>query len=251
MTREAIAEAAALLLGARRSGVLVERLPPSCRPANVAEALAIQDAVFAALGDGAAGWKVGAPVEGTLVRGILLRSRAFASPARIPAQSVPMLGVEAEIAFRFERDMPPRERDYDYAEVAAAVTALPAIEIVDSRFRSYRDTPLLDRVADFVSNGAFVAGNPQPRWREHDLSRISVRLVIDGELIASGVGGHPAGDPLLPAVLLVNALREKGGVGEGAIATTGTYTGLNYAKPGQTVTAAFTGFGAAEVHFTD
>lgn len=249
MKRDAILEAAALLLRARRNGALVERLPPSCRPANVAEAHAIQDAVFAELADGAAGWKVGAPIEGALVRGILLRSRTFTSPARIPAATVPMLGVEAEIAFRFDCCMPARERDYGYDEVAEAVTAMPAIEVVDSRFRSYRDTPLLDRIADFVSNGAFVAGAPQARWREHDLAKISVRLVIDGELIASGIGGHPTGDPLLPAILLVNELRRGSGVSQGAVVTTGTYTGLNYAKPGQTVTAAFAGFGSAEVRF--
>ena len=32
--------------------------------------------------------------------------------------------------------------------------------------------------------------------------------------------------------------------------TTGTYTGLNFAQPGQAAVAAFTGFGSAEVRFT-
>jgi hypothetical protein len=33
------------------------------------------------------------------------------------------------------------------------------------------------------------------------------------------------------------------------VMTTGTYTGLNYAKPGQTVVASFAGFGSAQVAF--
>ena len=40
------------------------------------------------------------------------------------------------------------------------------------------------------------------------------------------------------------------GIAAGQIATTGTYTGLNFAKPGSTVRAIFSGFGSAEVRFT-
>jgi len=35
----------------------------------------------------------------------------------------------------------------------------------------------------------------------------------------------------------------------GQVVTTGTYTGLSYAKAGQTVIASFTGFGSAQVGF--
>jgi 2-keto-4-pentenoate hydratase len=62
-------------------------------------------------------------------------------------------------------------------------------------------------------------------------------------------GGHPNTDPLLPAIALVNDLRKRSGVCEGQVMTTGTYTGLNFAKPGQTVTASFEGFGWAAVTF--
>ena len=54
-------------------------------------------------------------------------------------------------------------------------------------------------------------------------------------------------DPLLPAVALVNEL--PGGAKAGQIVTTGTYTGLNFAKPGQTAVATFAGFGTVEVSF--
>jgi 2-keto-4-pentenoate hydratase len=137
-----------------------------------------------------------------------------------------------------------------YAEVAAAVTAFPAIEIVDSRFRDYRGTPLIERIADCVSNGAFVEGDAQPLWRKFDLSKLDARLEIDGQVVVQRIGGHPAGDPLLPAVDLVNDLRHTTGVRAGLVMTTGTYTGLNFAKPGQRVAAVFDGFGSAEVHLT-
>ena len=60
-------------------------------------------------------------------------------------------------------------------------------------------------------------------------------------------GGHIAGDPLLPAVALVNDL--PGGIKAGQFITTGTYTGMTFAKVGQTVVAEFAGFGAVEVSF--
>jgi 2-keto-4-pentenoate hydratase len=250
MDARAAVEAAGLLTQARRTGLLLDRLPASCRPANVDDAHAIQDATVAELRDTVAGWKVGAPIGDQIVRGVILGSRIFPDAAEISAARVPMLGVEAEIAFRFDRDLRPRERDYTYADVAQAVTAMAAIEIVDSRFRSYRDAPLLDRIADCASNGAFVEGTPQPRWRAFDLAQLAVALTIDGVDIVRRIGGHPAGDPLLPAVALVNDLRRRAGVRAGQIMTTGTYTGLNFARPGQRVRVRFDGFGSAEVRFT-
>jgi 2-keto-4-pentenoate hydratase len=250
MNQEAIRQAAALLIEARRTGVLLDGLPSSCRPQDLDDALAIQEATVAALGEDVAGWKVGAPIDGRIVRGALLRSRIIPSGGAIAAANVPLLGVEAEVAFRFDRDLEPRELAYKYAEVAAAVTAFPAIEIVDSRFRDYRGTSLIERIADCVSNGAFVEGAAQLMWTKFDLSRLDARLEIDGKVVVQRIGGHPAGDPLLPAIDLVNDLRRATGVRAGQIMTTGTYTGLNFAKPGQRVSARFEGFGSAEVHLT-
>ena len=212
--------------------------------------MAIQDATIEALGEPVRGWKVGAVIDDRVVHGALLGSRVLASPARIEASLVPLQGVEAEVAFRFDRALPPRAAAYSYAEVASCVTAVVAIEIVDSRFRSYRDAPMLDRIGDCVSNGAFITGTAQPRWREFDLAQLAVTLAVDGVPLVQRVGGHPSGDPLLPAITLVNDLRQRDGVAAGLIMTTGTYTGLNFVQPGQTVTVTFDGFGAAEVLFT-
>ena len=247
MEQSAIAAAAAALISARSTGRLLDGLDAAHKPATVHDALAIQDATVRALGDDVAGWKVGSVLDGKLVRGVLLRSRVFASPATIPARLVPLLGVEAEIAFRFDRALPPRDRDYTYDEVAAAVTAMVAIEVVDTRYRDYRAAPLIERVADCVSNGAFVEGTIRPGWRDVDLSRLNVELIVDGVAIVAQASSHPAGDPLLPAVALVNDLRAGEGVAAGQVMTTGTCSGLNFVKPGQSVIAKFAEFGTAEV----
>jgi len=61
------------------------------------------------------------------------------------------------------------------------------------------------------------------------------------------LGFELAGDPLLPAIALVNALRKSGGVRAGQIITTGTCTGMPFGKPGDHVTVSFTDFGTAEI----
>lgn len=249
MNEQSIQDAVVLLNAARNSGSLLDALPAHCQPATIAAAHAIQDASVAALGETVAGWKISATPDGAVMRGVVLGSRMLASPARIPAALVPMLGVEGEIAFRFERDLPPRERDYSYDEVASAVVALPVIEVVDSRFRSYKDTPLLQRLADCMSNGALVLGAPRPDWRAHDLATLRVRLEVGGATVVDRVGGHPTVDPLLPAVAMVNYLRTREGVRAGQVMTTGACTGLNYAGAGQTTIATFEGFGAAQLEF--
>jgi 2-keto-4-pentenoate hydratase len=84
-------------------------------------------------------------------------------------------------------------------------------------------------------------------WRKLDLPNIAVTLTVGGVELVRRNGGHPAGDPLLPAVALVNEL--PAGVKAGQFVTTGTYTGLTHAKPGQTAVATFAGFGDVAVTF--
>lgn len=247
MDQTTIQAAAVALADARRSANRIDALPASAHPQNVADAHAIQDANVAALGETVRGWKVNVAEGGEVMRGVILGSRFLASPARLRAADVPMLGIEVEIAFRFDRDMPPRAQPYTASEVAGAVTALAAIEVVDSRFKSYADAPFLDRLADCMSNGAFVAGTERSDWRSFDLASLKATLSVNGRTVVEKIGGHAAGDPILPAIALVNALRAEHGVAKGQVMTTGTYTGLHIAQPGDRIVAAFEGFGRAEL----
>src|SRR5438046_2515629 len=120
MTEPNVQQAAELLVEARRSGRPLDGLPPALRATSAAQAWAIQDAVMALLGERAGGWKVGvvdgvppscAPMFASLIR---------PSPLSIPAATVPLLGVEAEIAVRIGRDLPPRAEPYGRADILAA-----------------------------------------------------------------------------------------------------------------------------------
>jgi 2-keto-4-pentenoate hydratase len=247
MKESAITRAAQLLADARRTRAPLDRLPEDCRPASVADALAIQDALLRRLGERVAGYKVARMPSGELAWGAIVGSRMLASDDRVDARDVPLLGMEAEIAFRCVRDIGPRAAEYRYDEVAAQVIALPALEIVATRYRDYQGTPVIERLADFMSNGAFVAGDEQPDWRARNLVDLAVTLEFDAGVVVQRTGGHVTRDPLLPAVDLVNALRSRGGLRTGQVVTTGTYTGLNFARPGQRVTARFEGFAPVSV----
>lgn len=249
MDADDIEKVAALFVAARRSGTPLQALPEPLRPTTLEDAHAIQAAAAVQLGEQVAGWKVAFTPERRLARGGLLASRVARSGDTLSSAMTPVLGIEAEIAFRFDRALPPRAAEYEYEEVAAAVTAVPGIEIVDSRYADYPKPPLLDRVADFHSNGAYVLGTPLADWRSRDLVNLDVEVVIDGQSVVRRVGGHAAKDPLLPAVALVNDLRTSTGIEAGRFVTTGSYTGINYAKPGQSVQAIFHGLAEVSLQF--
>ena len=242
MNETEIDKAAALLVDARRTRQPLARLPEDCRPATLDEAFAIEEATVRQLGDQTAGWKVALLPDGGFSYGIVLASVVKRSEDVVDVREVPLLGMEGEIAFRFLADLPARPEPYPYDEVAGNVVAFPLIEIVSSRYADYYKTPVIERTADMMSNGAFVVGDDQPDWRKLDLVNIPVSLTFDDAVVVERNGGHALGDPLSLAVDMVNRRRAATGVRAGQMITTGAYTGMNVAKPGQRVAVRFGGF---------
>ncbi len=171
------------------------------------------------------------------------------SPARFAPAEVPHLGVEAEIAFRFTRDLPARPTPYDREELRASVTAMPAIEVVSSRFRDPRSRPPLEQLADGIANGGLVLGAELRDWSHLDLPRLQVTLLVNGAPVVQQQGGHPIGDPLGVALALVNMMRPDRGVRAGQVVTTGSWTGLRFLTPGDRCVARFEGLGEAAATF--
>jgi 2-keto-4-pentenoate hydratase len=250
MDEQHINQAAALLVQARRSMQPIAGLPETCRPASVTDAHAIQDATTAALGKAVGAFKAMAPPNGEPNRGVIYDGTILATPARMPAATVPACGVEGEVAFVFRRDLPPRDRPYTRDEVSAAADPLVAIEVIDSRYADRNAVSNLENLADSISNGGFVHAPPVADWRALALGELRVRLTVNGETVIDKEGGHPTGDPLGAAVALVNMLRDKTGVRAGQFVTCGSWTGLRFLKPGDVCGVAFEGLGAAEVTFT-
>jgi 2-keto-4-pentenoate hydratase len=250
MTDDRARRAADLLLTARRTGTAIADLPADCRPRSLAEAYAVQDIVAPHLGTIVA-WKTGAPTP-TAEPAYAPIFEVIASPARFPAASQRLFGIEAEVAFRFARDLPARGRPYDPDEVVAAVAAMhPVIELVDTRFADFQATDPLSKQADNQSNAALVTGAPIAEWRDLglDLARVPVTVRFDGKVAIETVG-NTGGDPLRLLTALVNhAAGRTGGLRSGNVVTTGSLMGCIFAYAGATVVADFGRLGEVRVEF--
>jgi 2-keto-4-pentenoate hydratase len=249
MQATAIAEAARLLVAARRDRRPLNELPPDARPASFIEAIAVQDEIVRRLGETVPAYKVAGATPEAMMWAPIIGSRCVPNPGRFPTADVPLLGVEAEIAYRLKDDVTAADRAMTEAEFVARTIVVPTIEIVDTRFVSYDGTPPLQRAADFMSNGGLVYGEPWIGGHEQDLTQLAIKLHAGDALICDTIGGHAAKDPRIPALTFIRAQARLDRLPAGTIITAGSYTGLLYAKPGDTVTARFAGYGEVSVSF--
>src|SRR4051812_457483 len=146
--------AAEMLLEARATRRWLDALPDGAQPASETEAYAIQDMVARRLGP-IVGWKVGsATLYSEPFRAPIHEATLRIEDPRLPADLFHVIGVEAEIVYRFARDLPPRATPYARDEVLAAVGSMhPAVEIVDTRFSAFGSVDALSQRADQQNHG--------------------------------------------------------------------------------------------------
>lgn len=231
----------------------------SRKPADVAgidlktdkEAYRVQDAVFAELWPGSkpAAWKAGGPsdkIEPTASP--IAPEGVLKSPGTVLASRMRMLGVEAEVAFRLGTDLPPRTRPYEDKEVAAAVEeVLVTIELCDTRYADWQAASGVWKLADFQTNGGLVVGSGTKNWRSVDFLQQAAEFRI-GDRVRHVKGTHSYGNPFPLLPWLVRHAAKRGyGLHAGTVITTGAWTGLELASPGDEVRAVFPGIGEAVV----
>jgi 2-keto-4-pentenoate hydratase len=251
--------AARTILEARRTGALIEMLPPNDQPRSLEEGYAIQRAAIAQWPDKIAGWKVGATskeVQALLeisepVYGPVFKNEVFQSPATISAQDFQHRLLESEFVFRFGKDMPSRQTRYSRGEIIDAVDALfPGFEIISPRFTTFKGHHVSEVVADFCANGGAVLGKMCSDWRDIDLTSQSVTLSIDGTERQRGTGAIVLNSPLNVLDWFVNVFSQHGGsIDAGQFVMTGTMTGLHAPEPSHTAKADFGVLGTVEVVF--
>lgn len=251
-------EAGEVLWAHWRDGSVLDALPEALRPRTRAEGYAIQAGLEARSAEPLFGWKIAATslmgqahigVDGPLA-GRILAERVVADGGTVPPAANRMAVAEPEFAFRFGRDLPPRDEAYSITEVLAAVATLhPAIELPDSRFADYVTAGGPQLIADDACAHWFVLG-PATRanWRDIDLSAHPVLGRVEGRYEREGTGAAVLGDPRIALTWLVNELS---GIGvtlrEGAVVTTGTCVAPLEIGPGDAVSAEFGPLGRVSV----
>ncbi|TBW36133.1 2-keto-4-pentenoate hydratase [Siculibacillus lacustris] len=242
------AAAVAALLEARTAGLRLAALPEGARPRDVADAEAIEDEVARRLGPVVA-WKVGAPSPTARpMRSPILASTLHVEVDELPRDAFFVAGIEAEIVFRFARDLPVRDAPWTRDEVVAAIGSVhPAFEICDTRFEAFGSQDSLSHLADQGSHGALIVGAAAPV----DAARIArgfadqpITLDIDGRRVADVVGGNSAGDPLRLLMWMADeGARSFGGLKAGDTVTTGSCTGTLFIEAGAVAIATYPGLG--------
>ena len=237
--------------------LLAARRDPAARLAQLPEMLgdeaaayALQRAVMATLGP-IGGWKVGSPgPAGPVNCAPLPASHVMASPAQVAQRECPDRGVEAEIAVRFGRDLPPRAAPYTRDEVLAAIeSAHPAIELLQSRYQDVGAVPPLSALADSLSHFGLVCGEAIPDWRTVDLAAETVSVVVNGVEAKRG-HGNPAGDMVRLVMWLANeGAHWAGGLKAGQFVTTGSWTGKDFVPEGAQVRMVFGRCGTVEANY--
>lgn len=242
-------ESISRLFVAARSGRQTFAVPADLVLQSEADAYLVQDQTYALLWprERPGAWKAGGPSDKSEPTAApIAPANVHRSPACVAAAGMNMLGVEAEIAFRLGRDLPARGSPYSEAEVVAAVeVAVVTIELCDTRLADWKKAPTLWKLADFQSNGALIVGSGTSDWQGVDFTAQRVECRI-GDRTITAVGAHPFGSPfrLLPWTV-AHCARRTGGLRAGDIVTTGSWTGLEFARPGDEIVARFPGIGEA------
>lgn len=222
-------------------------------PANEAQAYRVQRDVADALGWFRAGrpraWKIGAASRDAQPTAAPIADDALRqSPAHVEAATMQtLIGIEVELAICLAHPLPDGAGAEQIRAAVGEVRA--AIEICDVRAKDWPALPPLFRLADQQMNRWLILGGGiRGPWCD-DLSACEVRLAVNGEEAICRHGGHPLGDPLflLPWLARHAADHYPGGLQAGDIVTTGTWTGLYEAKPGDRIEAAFAGIGSVEL----
>jgi 2-keto-4-pentenoate hydratase len=259
LTDDQIRSAADMLVALREGSMVLAGLPAEVTPDNTADIQRIIDAVSERIDRPIRGWKTYTlykPMNPPFSAPIYDR---FPSGAEIPAEISPARLVEPEIMFQVDRDLPPRDRRYDVAEVMESVTAVVGFEVIGSRFRARGPGDpaapangvgsLYGSLSDHIANGCIVVGEAIPGWREVAFEDVRLRMTDDDRELISVLGCHPFDDPFLPVVVSVNRLRRRQGVKAGDIILTNSSTSFFAVDAGSSIRAHYQGLGDVVASF--
>ena len=135
------------------------------------------------------------------------------------------------------------------AVMAATDFVVPAVEVIDSRYRDFK-FDLKSVIADNTSSSRFVIGGNMRKLDELDLRTLGVVLEINGEIRSMAAGAAVLGNPLAAVAMLANHLGARGQeIPAGTFIMTGGVTEAITVNPGDNVNVRFQDLGSVSMRF--
>jgi 2-oxo-3-hexenedioate decarboxylase len=250
-------ELARALDSARKERREVSPLTRELPQLNVPDAYAIQEAgIRLRLADGerVVGLKMGLTSEAKR-RQMNLDSPVYGvltDRMQVLADGVIALGngihpkIEPEIAFRTARELKGKVTRDEVLDACASVFA--AMEVLDSRYRDFKYFSLPDVVADNSSSSLFVLGTAEHPPRALDLTRLEMKMAVNGEVVQAARSDAISGDPVVSVIQLCELLAQRGQVlPAGSIVLAGAATAAHMLRPGDRVQLTVDGLGSVAV----
>lgn len=170
----------------------------------------------------------------------------------VPRSGFVKLGVECEIAVELNRNIFPSDGPFTRDSLESAVHALmPAIEIVDDRYRDYGELGVPTLIADDFFDSGCVLGEPLTDWRHLDLARIAGSTFVNGSELGRGTGALIMGHPLEALAWLAQSRAQRGmGLKQGDFVLLGSVVETKWLSAGDKVRVALDGLGEVELEVT-
>ena len=156
--------------------------------------------------------------------------------------------VEAEIAFVTKA--PLKGPGCHVADVLAATDfVLPAVEVIDSRYRDFK-FDLKSVVADNSSSSRFVTGGRSLPVTHMDLRTAGVVMEKNGEIVEMSTGAAVLGNPAESVAMLANMLGERGEeIPAGTFIMTGGVTAAVSVSAGDCISVHYHDMGSLSMRF--
>jgi 2-keto-4-pentenoate hydratase len=153
-------------------------------------------------------------------------------------------GFESELCFRLGSGL---EGNVSLEQVRAAVAVVhPSFEIIETRGDLTRQIALA--LADNAQQRSVVAGKPVPLAPDASLDQVKVRVQLNGQEVATGLGSAVLGNPLNSIAWLAGKLGQYGRrLRPDDIIMTGSFVRQFPLSAGDTAVAEFSGIGRVEV----
>lgn len=180
--------------------------------------------------------------------GFLCDYFSYADGATIPFDDFIHPKVEAEVAFITNRDL--RGRDVSVEEVLAATElVVPAVEIIDSRYKDFK-FDLTSVMADNSSSRGFVVGSHAASPEDFDWPTLGVVMEKNGQVVELGAGAavldHPAASVAMLADMLADVDQY---IPAGTFVMTGGITAAVLAEPGDCFNVRYQDLGSITLSF--